>query len=305
MNVPTPSPNVTMLFHYCRIQFSGIRLQIETFQKHLERTFALFQRKQAEPVEWSRYLEQVYALDTYLCFACLERQESAWQTLFGLRTGQSDCLLIDALRARAVRLYPRDEERQESAVNEFWSHLLVAENANTTPILTRYDGQRPLAPWLIRVFQNWHISYLRSSSGIQSLPDEDLASAMPTRSEEEVRWHQCFCQAANEWIQTLSDNDLLLLGMRWRYRLSQREVAQVFQLHEGTISRQTDKLRDKALEAIGARLTAEGWNGNDLQRFILTEMGAVLMDQPRLSADQLTLLIKKRGLKTLQESQPE
>ena len=48
--------------------------------------------------------------------------------LFNARTGRSDCLLVDALRARAVRLYPRDEEKQDTAVTEFWSNLIAPES---------------------------------------------------------------------------------------------------------------------------------------------------------------------------------
>ena len=68
---------------------------------------------------------------------------------------------MDALRARAARLYPRDEERQDTAVADFWGHLCIAETAGSVPVMARFDGQRPLVPWLIRVFQNWHISQLR------------------------------------------------------------------------------------------------------------------------------------------------
>ena len=60
---------------------------------------------------------------------------TAWDRLFAARAGRTDCLLVDALRARAVRLYPRDEERQDSAVTEFWSHLLVSETPGSVPVL--------------------------------------------------------------------------------------------------------------------------------------------------------------------------
>src|SRR5262249_55239407 len=155
---------------------------------------------------------------------------------------------------RAVRLYPRDEERQESAVLEFWSHLLVAEGESRPPTLARYDGQRPLVPWLIRVFQNWHISQLRAQAGIGPLPEDDLAPALPGPANGQ--WHEAFCLAAQEWLAGLSEGELLILGLRMRYRLSQREVAQLLGVHEGTISRQTTQLRDRCLEAIGNQLVA-------------------------------------------------
>ena len=278
------------------MQLPVIGLAFNGFQKNLERTFAIFRDKTTLELTWESYLANLYALDWYLCCGCLEGDNRSWEILFATRTGRSDCLLVDALRARAVRLYPRDEERQENAVSEFWSHLLVSETPGSVPVMARYDGQRPLAPWLIRVFQNWHVSHLRSHAGTQALPEDDLAMPLPERSDGEARWHDAFRLAARDWLAGLGDPELLLLGLRWRYRLSQREVSQLLGVHEGTISRQTDKLRDRALESIGEKLVEEGWAGDDLQGFMLTEMGSLLVDEPRLSADQLTALIKKRGI---------
>jgi hypothetical protein len=80
-----------------------------------------------------------------------------------------------------------------------------------------------------------------------------------------------------------------------RYRLSQREVAHLLGVHEGTISRQTDKLRDRALEQIGKQLVGQGWTGDDLEGLVLSEMESLLMDDPRLSADQLGRLLAAKG----------
>lgn len=264
------------------------------FDRHLQRTFALHRAKN-EAASWDQYLENLYPLDWFLAAACLEGRERAWELLFASRTGRSDCLLVDALRSRAVRLYPRDEERQESAVAEFWSHLLVADTAGTLPTLARYDGQRPLVPWLIRVFQNWHISQLRRHTDAQTLPEDELAIALPGQDDDQ--WHQAFCQAAREWLDTLSENEVLLLGLRFRYRLSQREVAGLLGVHEGTISRQTTQLRDRCLEAIQRQLLAGGWTGNDLSEYVLNELGNLLLDEPRLSAGQLGSLLAARGIK--------
>src|SRR6267378_1541926 len=153
----TDAARELLLFHFCRLQLPAVRMPFGTFQKHLQRTFDLFRGKQAKATRTS-YLETLYAVDWFLCCGCIERQQRAWDRLFASRTGRTDCLLIDALRARAVRLYPRDEERQ--------------------------DRQRPLAPWLIRVFQNWHLSQLRSRPDDQALPDEDIALPLPPQSDD-------------------------------------------------------------------------------------------------------------------------
>jgi RNA polymerase sigma factor (sigma-70 family) len=286
------APALALLYHFCRLQLPAIPLGSERFAQHLQRAFALHQAKPGAAA-WDAYLDNLHAVDLFLVAGCLEGMAPAWDALFAARAGRSDCLLVEALRARTVRLYPRDSERQESAVTEFWGQLLVADAPGSVPVLARYDGQRPLVPWLIRVFQNHHISQLRHRGAVVSLPDDDVALPLP--AEAESRWHEAFCLAAREAIGELSDAELLILGLRLRHRLSQREVAALVGVHEGTISRQTTHLRDRCLEAIGRRLLAQGWTGDDLSGFVLNELGGVLLDDPRLAADRLAQILSKRG----------
>jgi RNA polymerase sigma factor (sigma-70 family) len=290
------APRTALIYHFCRMQLPAVSLSPAAVENHLERTFIIFQGKAGDQATWRHYLDNLYPLDWYVACACLERERTAWEYLFAARAGRTDCLLVDALRARAARLYPRDEERQESSVTEFWSHLLVPEAPGAVPVLARYDGQRPLVPWLIRVFQNWHISQLRHRAGVQALPEEDLALPLP--AEPDGRWHELFCLAARHALEKLSDVERLILGLRLRYRMSQREVANLLGVHEGTISRQTTHLRDQCLTEISQCLLAEGWTGEDLSSFVLNEMGSLILDDPRLSADQLARLLAARG-KTL------
>jgi RNA polymerase sigma factor (sigma-70 family) len=283
-----------ILYHFCRLQLPTVKLAPPVFQKHLQRTFELYRIK-APDADCAGYIANLYAVDWYLCCGCLEGQERAWERLFASRTGRTDCLLVDALRARAVRLYPRDEEKQETAVADFWSHLIISETEGSLPVLARYDGQRPLTPWLIRVFQNWHLSRLRAKPDEQALPEEEIGLPLPEQTED--RWHDAFCQAAREWLSELEDEEVLLLGLRLRYRLSQRDVANVIGIHEGNVTRRTDKLRDRCLKEIGDKLLAQGWTGDDLSGFILTEMGSLLLDDPRLSADRLATVLAAKGLR--------
>jgi RNA polymerase sigma factor (sigma-70 family) len=287
-----------LLFHFCRVQLPAVALSDEVLERHLDRTFALHNRKNETPVPWRQYLDNLYPLDWFVACACLEGDGAAWDYLFAAKASRSDCLLVDALRARAVRLYPGDEERQESAVTEFWSQLLAADSDHTLPVLARYDGQRPLVPWLIRVFQNQHVSQLRHRAGFQPLPDDDLTQPVPAPANEaQAHWHEAFRDAARAALDELSDSELLILGLRLRYRLSQRDAAQVLGLHEGTISRQTTQLRDRCLDRISQTLIKQGWTGDDLSGFVLAEMGSVLLDEPRLSGDHLAALLAARGKK--------
>lgn len=293
--MPTRAARQALLFHFCRMQLPAVVLTRASLEHHLQRTFDLFQAKSETPVSWETYLDNLYPLDWFVASACLEGVDQAWEYLFAARANRSDCLLVDALRARTVRLYPGDDERQESAITEFWSHLLVADNPESVPVLARYDGQRPLVPWLIRVFQNWHISQLRHRANLQPLPEDDLA--LPSPVERNGQWHESFCLAAREWLEDLSDGELLILGLRMRYRQSQRDVAHLLGVHEGTISRQTTQLRDRCLEHIRQRLIEQGWTGDDLSEFVRNEMGNLLLDEPRLAADRLAGLLAARGKK--------
>jgi RNA polymerase sigma factor (sigma-70 family) len=287
------------LYHFCRVQLPFLTLSASVFEQHLQRCYDLFCAKQSAKAsnnDWPAYLAHLYAVDWYLCCACLEGQPRAWETLFAARAGRGDFLLVDALRARAMRLFPRDEEKQDNAVTDFWGYLLAGERPGSTPILARYDGQRPLIPWLIRVFQNKHISDLRHEKGVQALPDDEVdARDLLGAPEGEAHWHEEFRAAARTWLEDLGDNDLLLLGLRLRYRISQRQVAQLLGIHEGNVSRQTTKLRDHCLDEIGNRLVELGWTGDDLAGLVRTEMDSLLMDEPRLSADRLAALLAKKG----------
>jgi hypothetical protein len=297
---PTDRSRVFLLYHFVRLQLPTLRIPEPKFVGHLERSFQLFLPKNPVPVSWTVFLEGLYAVDWAVCIGCLEGQNAAWETLFNARTGRSDCLLVDALRARAVRLYPRNDERQETAVAEFWSGLIVPESASSLPVLALYDGHRPLGPWLIRVFQNLHLSKLRHTAYTTALPDDDVAFPMnpAPAGDATSRWHELFVDAARDWLRSIDDDERLLLGLRWRYRLSQREAAKLFGLNEGTLTRRTDKLREHALEQIGGKLLAEGWTGDGLEGLVLTELGALLTDDPRLSADHLGRILAAKG-KTL------
>jgi RNA polymerase sigma factor (sigma-70 family) len=286
-----PPPTVALAYYFARAHLPALAVPVDAFAQHISRAFTIYTPKCPTPPTWNEFLTTLYARDFLVVAGCLHGLSNAWETLFAARTGRTDCLLVDALRARAARLYPRDAEKQETAVDDFWSGLLVPEHEGTLPTLMRYDGQRPLTPWLIRVFQNLHLSRLRSNSGTVALPEDDLIAPMPVRAPADTRWHDAFTAAAREWLDSLSDKERLILGLRWRYKLSQRDAAVQLKIHEGTLSRQTDKLRDRALEVIGEKLVAESWTGDDLEAYILNELGSVLTDDPRMGAEALAALL--------------
>src|SRR5262245_24474744 len=97
------TPRAELLYHFCRLQLPGVDLSPQACAKHLERTFQLHQSKTGNQASWPAYLDNLYPLDWFVVSACLEGKDTAWQQLFAARAGRGDCLLIDALRARAAR----------------------------------------------------------------------------------------------------------------------------------------------------------------------------------------------------------
>lgn len=288
-----------LLYHFCRLRLPALSLPLPRFAQHLQRAFEMNRSKRAakgDTISWQTFVETLHALDWFLACACLEGQPRAWEMLFAARANRTDCLLVDALRLRAVRLFPRDAERQEEAVADFWGYLLAGEREGSLPILARYDGQRPLVPWLIRIFQNKHLSEMRYRRGLQSLSEDELGERdLPCANPGHERWHDEFRQAAREWLNGLSEQEVLILGLRLRYRLSQRDTASLLGIHEGNVSRQTDRLRDRCLEQIGTHLRTLGWTGDDLSIVLFTEMESLVLDEPCLSADRLAALLAARG----------
>lgn len=292
------SKEAKILHAFCRVHLPRIDLLPEKLASHLIRCKNLFNLKCREKgLPEKDLLEGLYYLDLYLAIACLEGLNTAWESLFASKTGRHDQLLIDALRSRAARLFPCDITRQEDAVSEFWGFLLTGEKETSTSVLEKYDGRRPLVPWLIRVFHNSNLTKLRQVKTGRPLA-EDEADEMYWHAPEisDEHWHQEFRLAAQEWIETLSDKEKLLLGLRVRYRLSQRESATFLGIHESNISRLTDKIRANCLSIIETRLLNAGWSGDDLQSFVNTEMETLILDEPRLSAENLAILLAKKGL---------
>jgi RNA polymerase sigma factor (sigma-70 family) len=283
-----------LLYAFAALQQPEVGLSPAVFRQHLLRMQS--RAKPATP-SWSDFLAKVHGLDAYVAAACLENLTAGWESLFRAPAGRADRLLLDALRQRAARCYPHDVVRQEECVHDFWGHLLVAPREGSTPILERYDGLRPLVPWLIRVFHNRLISQLRAPQlRHEGLAEDDWLPAPEEESPSASRWEDAFIEAARAWLAELGDQELLLLGLLWRFRLSQREVAGLFRVHEGTISRQISKLRDQALEQMARRMQEAGWTGGDVQTYILREMESVLLDEPRLSLSALARLCNQRGL---------
>jgi RNA polymerase sigma factor (sigma-70 family) len=293
-----PRTYAPLLYHFCRLRLPAVALPLPAFTGQLERVYKtwLSRSEESQQATWVRFVENLHTLDWFLACACVEGVPSAWEALFNARASRTESLLVDALRHRAVRLFPRDPERQEEAVADFWGYLLAGEREGSVPILARYDGQRPLVPWLIRVFQNKHLSDMRKHRGEVSLAEEEIGERdLYLPEDSDARWHDQFRESAREWFEGLSDQEVLLLGLRLRYRLSQREVAKLLGIHEGNVTRRIDALSRHAHEQIGQALRDLGWTGDDLQGFIHKEMASVLLEEPRLAVDHLAHLLADRG----------
>jgi DNA-directed RNA polymerase specialized sigma24 family protein len=292
------TPRLTLLYHLCRVQAPQVALRLEAFRRCLEGMRCRAGEGSSSPMSWEDFLARLHGLDAFVAAACLEGSNEAWELLWlDARLGYEGRRLVDALRSRAARLYPGNLERQERAIHDFWGSLLVAEAPGAAPRLQRYDGLRPLGPWLVTVFANREVSQVRREAGqFRPWPPDAVEPAAPAPADASQPWHEAFCDAARAWLaEQARDEDLLLLGLLWRYRLSQREAARLLRVHEGTVSRKISDLAQRALRFIRQELEQLGWTGEDLHPLIATEMPQVLFDEPRLAPESLARLLQKRG----------
>src|SRR5262245_38632975 len=121
---------VPLLYHFCRLRLPAVALPLSAFSRRLEGAFERVGEraaKEGRPATCETSVGNRHPLDWFLACACLEGIQPAWEALFSSRASRTDALLVDALRMRAVRLFPRNAERQEEAVADFWGFLLAGE----------------------------------------------------------------------------------------------------------------------------------------------------------------------------------
>ena len=293
---------ISLLYHFCRLRLPAVLMALGAFEGHLQRAYNLARPKRLEAGQdagWPAFLDNLHVIDWFLASACLDGQGRAWEALFAARASRTDSLLVDALRGRAVRLFPRDEARQEQAVADFWGYLLAGEREGSTPILARYDGLRPLVPWLIRVFQNKHLSDLPPSHHhLQPLPDEPLPN--PGKPEESPatrrRWYEEFERRPASGWRSLDDKPAADPGFTAALSYeSARGGRGSWASTRAIFPARPASCASSCLQRIGQRLQELGWTGEDLSGFILKEMDSLLLDEGRLSADRLAALLAARG----------
>ena len=286
---------IRLIYYFCRMQLPQAQLSLVRFRDHVERMRGLYQDK-GNDAQWGLFLQGLHSLDTYLAAACLENDQPSWELLmFDARVSRDGSTLMDALRRRAVRLHPGKAKEQDEAIDSFWGFLLAGEVEGSPPVLQRYDGHRPLVPWLVRVFHNWQVSKLRQRRvETEDIYGDDFLPAPETPASDE-RWHRAFCEAATRWLQQLAEKDLILLGLLWRYRVNQRTAAGVLRIHEGTISRRIAHLAEDCKRFVASQMRQADWTGDDLTSLLKSEMASILLDEPRLSIDHLARVLRAKG----------
>ena len=128
---------------------------------------------------------------------------------------------------------------------------------------------------------------------MQALPEDDLPFPLPSAGDG--RWHESFCQAAREYLTKLKENELLILGLR-SYNLSQREVAALLQVHEGTVSRRTDQLREQCLDSLPNGCWSRAGPATTCRITCVRKCSVSCSTNPRLSVDYLAHLLAQKGL---------
>jgi len=213
---PRPTRHLGLLYFFLRVQLPALRFARQAFDTHLTRAFGVYLPKAGKSVTWPEYFGESLPARLGGVRRLPGGSNAAWDMLFAARTGRSDSLLVDALRARAARLYPRTR-RSRRRGDGVWSHLLVPDGEGRCRCSADMtgNGRSPLAD-------------PRLSEPAPEPPPEAPRPASPAG-----RRHRGAAAESHQGRRPLApgvhprrpglagrraDGERILLGLRWRYK---------------------------------------------------------------------------------------
>lgn len=158
--------------------------------------------------------------------------------------------------------YRSTEDEAEEIIAQLWVDCLTHQPPGL-PLLMRYNGRATLKSWLGAIVVNRWLSLKRrqaTHSRVVSKLQAAAESESPNDSLVDLELLQLLAASLQKGLQGCSDEDIVLLHLVHLHELTQREVANLWKVHESQISR---KLR--AAEAHIAETTLRELRQSDEQ----------------------------------------
>lgn len=265
---------------FCEKVVTATDERFETLRQRIDRCWT----NHVEAAKQSFGTEQI---DEYEVYAAISRgekysgEESEAPTISLAGSPIRDLVLAQAMawgENKAWRVFEAEHQaaieeiaRKRRSNNNYWNDFLAylggydSSTDNRKSRLDGYTGISGLRKWIAKTyfrFLNEKLEQLGKNPANLSDYDEIFAVDFPRLTEVEREEFQCFfTESLRDSLLSLSRKQRHLLLLLYLFEVNNRQAAQVFGVHEGTISRwkteAIDAIRDRLFERFEQRYGRE------------------------------------------------
>jgi RNA polymerase sigma-70 factor len=211
------------------------------------------------------YLQSLNSEDLCLAVACAKGDDAAWEDFF--RDYRSYLINI-------ARTMTQDSSAAEQLADSTFAELYgLRESAGSrVSKFSFYSGRGSLRGWLRAVvFQLSADSHRQTSRFVQTEEPEDMDRLIDTDESSEraianfnnelsfvrERYRAAVSDALHRAIEEMEQRERLLLAYYYYDEMTLREIGQLFNVHEATISRWLTKIQKRARKLVEKSLTRD------------------------------------------------
>lgn len=139
---------------------------------------------------------------------------------------------------------------------ENFSADLILPRKDAPPRIAQYQGRTPLSAWLRVVVANHCLSQLRRRRAWT--PVEELAEVRSLAAHDHQPCRELLAPLVGMALGTLEDEDRLLLKLLILDEVPQQQVAQLFGVHSGNVTRRRQRAAQSVWRAVAAEAERAG-----------------------------------------------
>jgi len=229
-----------------------------------------------------QFVDDIRADDLCLIIACERGDEKAWEYLVAN---------FDSTVKSAARKISANNEDAEDLAGSIWAELYgLRQDAegNKKSKLAYYSGRGSLAGWLRAVVSQLAIDEYRKQSRFVQVEEnrefENLAEESSNHTGNDLVVHHAnnpeelltneqtsrdVTIALKHAIESLDDEDRLVMKLYYFDDLKLKEIAAMFGYHEATASRKLVRIQTEIRKSVEKELRAShGWSEGEVKRYL-------------------------------------
>ena len=231
----------------------ALSVELSSFTDHLLRISRRCLGKDPAEPSLLAFVRSLHTNDLMLAFSCAEGSDVAWKSFYEIY-GKS---LSDLSRYFLGRS-PGSEELGDT----IWVDLFLPDKSGHSRIAS-YDGRSSLATWLRVVVSNRVINerqrrnYLPGNFEVIPEQKDPLAIHQVESRVRLERYQRIALAAFRHAMAKLTDQEALIIFLRYDQEVQLGEIARVFSVHQCTITRQIDRLVERLRADVTALLASQ------------------------------------------------